>query len=42
MAPGKLENSAQYSIKWRQINKKMVPNVVLASLIGRYFYLRFL
>ena len=39
MAPGKLENGAQQAIKWRPIILKIVPDVVLTSLIAGYLYL---
>jgi len=41
MAPDKLENGAQYTMKWRPIGKKMVTNVVSESLIRPYLYLIF-
>jgi len=42
MAPSKLENGAQHAMKWRPISWKMVPSVVLTTLIVGYLYLCFL
>ena len=39
MAPDRLENGAQHAMKWRPISWKMVPNVVLTSLIASYLCL---
>ena len=37
-----LWNGTHHAIKWRPISSKMVPNVVLTSLIAGYLYLTFL
>jgi len=42
MASDKLKNGAQHGVKWPPISWKMVPNVVLTSLIAGYLYLNFL
>ena len=40
--PDKLENGAQHAMKWRPISQKMMPSLVLTSLIEDYLYLSFL
>jgi len=42
MASDMLGNGAQQAMKWRPINQKTVPNVVLTSLIAGYLYLSLL
>jgi len=41
MAPDKLEHGAEHAMKWRPIRWKMVPNIVLASLVAVFLYLSF-
>jgi len=42
MARGKLKNGAQHAMKWCPISYKIVPNVVLTSLIAGLLYLSLL